>query len=120
MRKPEPRLQRKLLAWLLGPLALLLVLDTAVAYWNSVRFSDLAYDRALYELGREIALHVKTDALGARLDMSDAASNVLLQDPDDLIFYRVFAGDGQSLGGNASMAPLPANGNATPRFFGSA
>ena len=31
MRKPEPRLQRKLLAWLLGPLALLLVLDSGVA-----------------------------------------------------------------------------------------
>ena len=56
---PEPRLQRKLLAWLLGPLAALLVLDTAVAYWNTVRVSDLAYDRALYEIGREIVLHVR-------------------------------------------------------------
>ena len=97
MRKPEPRLQRKLLAWLLGPLALLLVLDTGVAYWNSVRFSDLAYDRALYELGREIALHVKAEAEGPRLDLSDAAGNVLLQDPEDLIFYRVFDADGLSL-----------------------
>ena len=52
MWKPEPRLQRKLLAWLLGPLAVLLVLDTAVAYWNSLRFSNLAYDRALLEIGR--------------------------------------------------------------------
>jgi two-component system, OmpR family, sensor histidine kinase TctE len=37
MWKAEPRLQRKLLAWLLGPLAVLLVLDTAVAYWNCTR-----------------------------------------------------------------------------------
>ena len=60
-----PRLQRKLLAWLLGPLALLLVLDTGAAYWNSLRFSNLAYDRALHEIGREIGLHVKLDG-GAR------------------------------------------------------
>ena len=118
MRKPEPRLQRKLLAWLLGPLALLLVLDTGVAYWNSVRFSDLAYDRALYELGREIALHVRAEAEGPRLDLSDAAGNVLLQDPEDLIFYRVFGADGRTLGGNATMAAVPGHGDVAPRFFG--
>ena len=47
MQRTEPRLQRKLLAWLLGPLLLLLVLDTAAAYWVSQRFANLAYDRAL-------------------------------------------------------------------------
>jgi two-component system sensor histidine kinase TctE len=69
MRKPEPRLQRKLLAWLLGPLAVLLVLDTGAAYWNSLRFSNLAYDRALHEIGREIVLHVKLDGTRPRLDL---------------------------------------------------
>jgi hypothetical protein len=33
MNRPDLRLQRKLLAWLLGPLLALLVLDTAVTYW---------------------------------------------------------------------------------------
>jgi two-component system sensor histidine kinase TctE len=115
MRKPEPRLQRKLLAWLLGPLAVLLVLDTAIAYWNSVRFSDLAYDRALIEIGREIALHVRTEPDGQRLELSEAAGKVLLQDPDDLVFYRVIGADGHALGGNAEMAP-PTGSSAAPRF----
>ena len=77
MRRPETRLQRKLLAWLLGPLAALLVLDTGVAYWNSQRFSNLAYDRALHEIGREIALHVRIDGPRPRLELSPRELAVL-------------------------------------------
>nr|WP_246294747.1 sensor histidine kinase N-terminal domain-containing protein [Schlegelella koreensis] len=104
-------MQRKLLAWLLGPLAALLVLDTGVAYWNSVRFSNLAYDRALFEIGREIVLHVRAEPAGPRLDLSDAAGNILLRDPDDLLYYRVVATDGRLLGGDPQM-PQPRNGAA--------
>jgi two-component system sensor histidine kinase TctE len=105
MRKPEPRLRRKLLAWLLGPLVVLLVLDTGAAYWNSLRFSDLAYDRALHEIGREIVLHVKLDGNRPRLDLSEAARNILLLDQEDLLFYRVVGEDGATLGGDAEMPP---------------
>lgn len=118
MRKPEPRLQRKLLAWLLGPLAVLLVLDTGAAYWNSLRFSNLAYDRALYEIGREIVLHVKLEGLQPRLDLSEAAGNILLLDQEDLLFYRVASEDGKALGGDAEMPPPPRAGDpAKPRFY---
>ena len=120
MRKPEPRLQRKLLAWLLGPLAVLLVLDTGAAYWNSLRFSNLAYDRALYEIGREIVLHVKLDGMQPRLDLSEAAGNILLLDQDDLLFYRVASEDGKALGGDAEMPPPQQQRGgdpAGPRFY---
>jgi two-component system, OmpR family, sensor histidine kinase TctE len=116
MGRAEPRLQRKLLAWLLGPLSLLLVLDAGVAYWNAMRFSDLAYDRALYEIGREIALHVKAEPGGPRLDLSDAASNVLLNDPDDALFFSVAGPDGRPLGRNTAMPP-PRLDPAAPRFY---
>ncbi|AGU53355.1 two component transcriptional regulator, sensor histidine kinase [Variovorax paradoxus B4] len=117
MRKPEPRLQRKLLAWLLGPLAVLLVLDTGAAYWNSLRFSNLAYDRALYEIGREIVLHVKLDGMQPRLDLSEAAGNILLLDQEDLLFYRVASEDGKALGGDAEMPPPRGGDPAKPRFY---
>ena len=106
MWRPEPRLQRKLLAWLLGPLAILLVLDSAAAYWQSLRLSNLAYDRALYEVAREIVLHVKLDGDKPRLEMSEAAANVLLLDQEDQLFYRVVSEGGLPLGGNADM-PAP-------------
>jgi len=119
MRRPEPRLQSKLLAWLLGPLSVLLLLDTGFAYWNSVRFSNLAYDRALHEIGREIVLHVRADGQQPRLDLSEAAANILLLDQDDLLFYRVFDSEGRPLGGDADLPPPPAlSPSAKPYFYG--
>lgn len=116
MRRTEPRLQRKLLAWLLGPLLLLLALDTATAYFVSLRFANLAYDRALHEIAREIVLHVKPGTGGPRLELSEAAANVLLTDAQDRLYFRVDAPGGTQLGGDAALpAPAPA-ARAEPRF----
>lgn len=114
--RSEPRLQRKLLAGLLGPLAALMVLDTGVAYWNAQRFSDIAYDRALHEIGREIALHVRLDGGVPRLDLSDDAGRVLLQDQDDRLHFRVLADDGRLIGGDPAMPPAPATHDDRARF----
>ena len=120
MRRPEPRLQRKLLAWVLGPLLLLLVLDAGAAYWNAVRYSNQAYDRALQEIAREIALHVHAGEGGLRLDLSDAAARALLLDPEDRLFFRVQAADGGVLGGDAALPPPPQELGDAPRFYGAA
>jgi two-component system sensor histidine kinase TctE len=120
MRTPEPRLQRKLLAWLLGPLAVLLVLDTGAAYWNSLRFSNLAYDRALHEIGREIALHVQPGGVRPRLELSEAAANILFVDPEDQLFYRVVGEDGAELGGDPQLPPPRVGKGAKPDFYGDA
>lgn len=117
MRKAEPRLQRKLLAWLLGPLLLLLVLDTATAYFVSLRFANLAYDRALHEIAREIALHVRPGEGGPRLELSDAAAKVLLTDTQDRLFFRVDAADGTMLGGDPALPAAPLRSRAEPRFY---
>jgi two-component system sensor histidine kinase TctE len=118
MRKTEPRLQRKLLAWLLGPLLILLVLDAVAAYWASQRFANLAYDRALHEIAREIVLHAKRGTARPRLELSDAAAAILLMDAQDRLFYRVDAIDGTPLGGDAALplARLPGRG-AEPIFY---
>lgn len=91
MPSPEPRLQRKLLAWLLGPLAVLLVLDSGAAWWNALRFSNLAHDRALVETAREIGLHVQLEQGQPRLRLSQSAADILLRDADDTLYFRVFA-----------------------------
>lgn len=120
MRRPESSLRRQLLTWLLGPLLLLLVLDSGAAYWNALRFADLAYDRALHELGREFALHVRPDAAapgGARLALSEAAGRVLLGDGKDRLFYRVAAADGTVLGSLGDLPPAAGPGtDAAPRY----
>jgi two-component system, OmpR family, sensor histidine kinase TctE len=103
--RSEPTLQRKLLARLLGPLAALMVLDTGIAYWNAQRFSDIAYDRALHEIGREIVLHVRLEGGQPQLDLSEDASRVLLHDRDDQLHFRVLSADGRLLGGDAAIPP---------------
>jgi two-component system sensor histidine kinase TctE len=120
MSKPEPRLQRKLLAWLLGPLALVLALDAGAAWWGALRFANLAYDRALQEIAREIVLHVKNGDTQPRLEMSETAGNILLRDADDRLFFRLVAEDGRTLGGDATLPPPPAGLTRTggPEFHG--
>jgi two-component system, OmpR family, sensor histidine kinase TctE len=108
MRTPDPALQRKLLGWLLPPLLVLLVLDTAYSYWSSRNFAHLAYDRALHEIGREIALHVKPQAGQARLELSAAAQRILLDDPDDTLYFRISGNDGRTVGGFEAFPPPPA------------
>ena len=103
MKRAEPHLQRKLLAWLLGPLTLLLVLDSAVAWWQAQRSAHLAYDRALHEMAREIVLHLKHEGGQLRLDLPEDAGKVLLQDSEDLLFYRVSTEAGSRLGGDPAM-----------------
>ena len=119
MRRSEPRLQSKLLAWLLGPLLAVLVLDTAVTYWTSLDFSNLAYDRSLHEIAREVVLHVRRNGSSLKLDMSPAAERILLIDQDDRLAFSVSAPDGAVIGGAAGFGPppqLPSNGK--PLFYG--
>jgi two-component system, OmpR family, sensor histidine kinase TctE len=105
MRRDGPHLRRQLLTWLLGPLVLLLVLDSAAAWWSAQRFANLAYDRALQEIGREIALHVHLSGGRPRLDLPQNASKVLLTDTEDRLYFRVLAADGTLLGGDAQLPP---------------
>ena len=119
MGPTEPRLQYKLLAWLLGPLMTLLVLDTAVTYWTSVNISNLAHDRSLHEIAREVALHVRASRGAPKLEMSDAAERILLVDQQDRLFFRVDAQDGTLIGGDPQLGgPAPAAAiSGKPRFY---
>ncbi len=121
MSRPEaagaPRLRTGLLVRLLVPLSVLLVLDTAAGWWTAGKLADQAYDRALHEIAREVALHVHAGPGGPRLDLSPAAARALAADQEDRLAFRVWDVQGRALGGDARLAlpaQLPANG--APRF----
>ena len=118
MHRNDPALQRKLLAWLLGPLLLLLALDTAVVYFSALKSANLAHDRSLHEIGREIALHVRSAGGQPRLEMSQAAERILLLDPQDRLFFRIASGSGATLGGEVNFpAPPSAPAPARPLYY---
>ncbi len=108
MHPNEPRLQRTLLGWLLVPLLSLLVLDTGFTYLSSRKLADLAHDRSLNEIAREIMQHVQPGTDTPRLELAPAAERVLLNDPDDQVFFRLTAENGQVLGGDPAFTPTEA------------
>ena len=102
------RLRDMLLASLLGPLLVLLLVDSALSWWTSAHLADRAYDRGLYEIAREAALHVHATPAGPRLDLTPAAERALLVDQDDRMALRVWSAAGTPIGGDPGLEP-PAN-----------
>lgn len=122
MRKTEPALRRTLLLLLLGPLVLLLALDSAVSWWTSRRVADQAYDRGLHEIAREAALHVRKGPSGPRLDLPAEAQRAMLVDQEDRLALRVWSSAGIPLGGDHDLQPpvSPPPSDGTPRFYSDA
>jgi two-component system sensor histidine kinase TctE len=107
MASPRPTLQKKLLAWLLGPLLGLLIVDTFVTWSTSSGFSNQAYDRSLEEMAREVFLHVRPGAAGPALAMPADAERMLRIDQDDRVSFKVSSAGGAVIGGDAALAPPP-------------
>ncbi|MBL0419097.1 sensor histidine kinase N-terminal domain-containing protein [Ramlibacter sp. AW1] len=103
MARAEPSLRHRLLRWLLAPLLGLLLLDFGVSWWTALRAADLAHDRALHEIARELALHLRAGPGGARLELTDAAERLLLVHPEDQVFFRVRTRSGDPLAGDAEL-----------------
>jgi two-component system sensor histidine kinase TctE len=116
MKPPENRLKFTLLAWLLWPLMGLLIIDTLATYGLSLKMSNLAHDRSLHEIAREVALHVKPLDGKPALTISNIAEQILLVDQDDRVRYRVWSRDGTALGGDPQLLQSrqqpPADGKA--------
>lgn len=99
-------LRRKLLVWLLSPLVLLVLVDGMASYYVAEHFSLVAYDRTLAERARALLLRAhESDGL-VRLNLSQSAERVLLEDPEDRMFYRVLRG-GDHLASGETYVPVP-------------
>ena len=109
-------IRKRLLVLLLPALAALLGLWAWSAYLSVLHFADIAYDRALYDSARTLATQVKVLDGKVVLDLSEDEREMLEVDPQDDVYFEVFAADGTRLGGTAD---LPAPGaSAAPGDFG--
>lgn len=93
-------LRTQLLRWLLYPLLTLLVVDTAVSFGLAGHFSKNAYDKALVEIGHELSLQIRKSDAGISLDLPEVARRLLLQDPQDKIFFELLDLDGRRISGD--------------------
>ena len=103
-------LRTQLLRWLLYPLLTILIIDSAVSFGLAGHFSKNAYDKALIEVGHELSLQIGKNASGIFLDLPEVARRLLLQDPQDKLFFELLDYRGQRIAGD----PIPtAPTNAT-------
>ncbi len=109
-RTNRPLLRTQLLRWLLYPLLALLAIDTAVSFGLSGHFSKSAYDKALIEIGHELSLQIRKNDSGISLDLPEVARRLLLQDPQDKIFFELLDPARQRIAGEH----IPAAPAGTP------
>jgi two-component system sensor histidine kinase TctE len=90
------------------PLSLLLVADTFIGYWVATSSAERAHDRALVEIARDVALHLRTGKGGAVvLDLPEEARRVLFSSTQGRIAFEVLSADGSRVAGEP-IAAAPA------------
>lgn len=100
-------LRGKLLAWLLGPLVLLLTLNVALTVSNADRTATAVNDRMLLGAARMIGEHVSVEEGALQADIPPAALQLFESRAADDIYYRVATVDGILLAGYPDFPPPP-------------
>ena len=98
-------IRQRLVLLLLPALAVLLGLWAWSAYSSVLRFTAIAYDRALYDTALTLATQIGIDNGRPVLFLSDDERRMLEVDPQDEVYFEVFAND-ERLGGTAEL-PVP-------------
>ncbi len=98
-------IRQRLVLLLLPALAALLGLWAWSAYSSVLRFTAIAYDRALYDTALTLATQISIDDGRPSLALSDDERKMLEVDPQDDVYFEVFAGSVR-LGGTANI-PAP-------------
>ncbi len=103
-------LRRKLLVWLLMPLLSLWLVGAVVAYFMAINFTNVAYDRALFDSTRSLAEQVKVIDDQAVVELPRSAMQILLSDEYDRVYYQVIGRRGQFISGEPGLPRPPMTG----------
>ena len=115
---PGRSLQRELLAWLLGPMLLLFVVNSVLGYRIAIATANEAYDRLLLTSVKAIADRVTISGGEISVDIPYVALELFESNIRERIFYRVSAPDGSTLTGYEDLPPPPPGASTTkPTFF---
>ncbi|QGZ65649.1 sensor histidine kinase [Paraburkholderia acidisoli] len=112
-------LRARLLLWLLGPLAVFVVVTSGVSYDAARRTADLVQDHALLNSARTIIEDVDWDGGALSANIPPAALELFESPWKDHVFYKVVTSRGRLLGGVPDLPSPAANDAATPVFYDS-
>jgi two-component system sensor histidine kinase TctE len=102
-------LRGQLLRWLLGPLLVLVALNTVSVYRNALDAADTAYDRSLLASTRALAERVSVVDGKVVADVPYVALDSFETDTLGRIYYKVTGIAGETVSGYADLPPVPAN-----------
>ena len=100
-------LRSQLLFWLLAPLALLAVLDSALTYRSAQQTATIVQERMLLGAARVIGEQVHIEEGVVQVTVPPSALELFASPARDRVFYRVSAHDGQLLSGYFDLALPP-------------
>jgi two-component system sensor histidine kinase TctE len=112
-------LRTQLLLWLLGPLLLLFVVNSVLAYRVAISTANQAYDRLLLASVKAIADRVTVSGGEISVDIPYVALELFESNIRERIFYKVSAADGLTLTGYEDLPAPPASAGPPNRvvFF---
>jgi two-component system sensor histidine kinase TctE len=108
-RRRAGSLRGQLLRWLLGPLLVLVALNTISVYRNALDAADTAYDRSLLASTRALAERVSVVDGKVVADVPYVALDSFETDTLGRIYYKVTGIAGETVSGYADLPPVPAN-----------
>jgi two-component system sensor histidine kinase TctE len=110
-------LRRRLLSWILLPLAGLIGVNAWVAYGNAVQAANEAYDRSLYLAARTLAEELEWRDGRVQLDMMKAAGFLFENHTGSRLFYKVETPTGRWLAGVEALPDVPVVGQSAVKYF---
>lgn len=110
-------LRKRLLGWILLPLAVLIGINAWVGYGNAVQAANEAYDRSLYLAARTLAEETSWRNGQIQLDLMKAAGYLFENHTGSRLFYKVSTLDGQWLAGAAALPDAPMRSESAVRYF---
>ncbi len=100
-------LRGQLLWWLVPPVVGIILISSFVSYTLALKFATEAYDTGLFDSARSLAQQIHfPPSGGTELNLPRAATEILVSDPYDHIFYRVVAAGSTTVAGRSDV-PLP-------------
>jgi len=113
-------IRRKLLQWVLFPLALAVAVSTWLNFLAAQEASLLIQDRLLLGSARMIAEQISFESGAFQHQIPPAAIELFQSGTADRVYYRVTAGNGQLLAGYTEFPlPIDVSEKNSPQFFDS-
>jgi len=107
-----------MLVWLLGPMAVLFVINSILGYRAAINTADQAYDRLLLTSVKAIADRVTVIDGEISVDIPYVALELFESNIRERIFYKVTAPSGATITCYDDLPPPPADANRNrPSFF---